>query len=377
MKIQNILRFLILCVTFAFSIFINYENRNYDWDLPGYVGSVLAAEFPGNFDKVHQLTFQSIKQEAPESEFTHIIKGNNARKSFYENAQSFSEQLPYYQVKVLFVAAIDFFYKLGFSLPKSVLVTNLTSCFLAGIFVFLILGHIFPQRGWLVFSLSLFIFLLPLFSDLAIAPNPDMFGFMVLLAFFYAYLKKYPLLLRFLLMVCLVLIRADYLIFGLSYLFFELLVNYSKSKKVDFKIIGYSLILFAMYFSLIKFYHYPGWKDLFYDSFISRRNFISKQNPDFTWREYTNVAFGNLLNMKKVILSSSILMIASLYLGKKKEEKLFAILLFVNIYMKFFLFPAAGQFRFFFPFIILQLFWMFILMQKNLNNKSLKTVFGQ
>jgi len=204
--------FTLLVLIFGWSICKNYENRSYDWDLPGYVGSVLAAEFPGNFDKVHQLTFQSIKQEAPESEFSNIISGNAARKSYYENSQSFSEQLPYYQVKVLFVAAIDFFYKLGFSLPKSVLITNLLSCFLAGIFVFLILGHIFPQRVWLVFSLSLFIFLLPLFSDLAIAPNPDMFGFMVLLAFFYAYLKKYPLLLRFLLLVCLVLIRTDYFV---------------------------------------------------------------------------------------------------------------------------------------------------------------------
>ena len=63
--------------------------------------------------------------------------------------------------------------------------------------------------------------------------------------------------------------------------------------------------------------------------------------------------------MKKVILSSLFLTLSILYLSKNIWIKFVAVNLFLNIYLKFLFFPAAGEYRFYVPFIF-ALFLIFL-----------------
>ncbi|AYN01033.1 hypothetical protein [Chryseobacterium sp. 3008163] len=125
--------------SFVFIVFLsvyltslNYKNREYDWDMPGYVGSVYKMEFPDSQDKVHKLTFQSIKEEAPRDHYQKLsgVKPfRNAIQLYEKNARAFSEQLPYYEIKVGYNLVLLLLYKIGLSVPMSVIVISLLSYF--------------------------------------------------------------------------------------------------------------------------------------------------------------------------------------------------------------------------------------------------------
>jgi hypothetical protein len=126
------------------------------------------------------------------------------------------------------------------------------------------------------------------------------------------------------------------------------------------------LALGTTYLGIVKFYHYPGWADVFYDSFIHRRLYISKENPVFTISQYLEVVTANLKNFKKISLLAIMFLGFSLYFSKTAWEKWFAGFIFLNIYLKFLFFPMAGEYRFFIGYILIMAIWLI----KILRNKK-------
>lgn len=140
MKLKWRLSFLLIISILALLTFWNYQNRVYDWDMPGYMGSMYTSEFPDSPDKVRIITYEDIKKEAPAAHYTDIIgikQWDIPRQYFVKNTQSFTEQLPYFQIKVGYILVITLFYKLGFTAPMAVLFTSLISYFFFGIIIIL------------------------------------------------------------------------------------------------------------------------------------------------------------------------------------------------------------------------------------------------
>ncbi|WP_077419469.1 hypothetical protein [Chryseobacterium sp. JV274] len=52
MKVEWRLSFLFIISILAALTFWNYQNKVYDWDMPGYLGSMYTSEFPNSPDKV-------------------------------------------------------------------------------------------------------------------------------------------------------------------------------------------------------------------------------------------------------------------------------------------------------------------------------------
>jgi hypothetical protein len=48
----------------------------------------------------------------------------------------------------------------------------------------------------------------------------------------------------------------------LTYIMAVFLFYYFKEKKIDISYVVQGSILLVMYLAIIKFYHYPGWKDV-------------------------------------------------------------------------------------------------------------------
>ncbi|WP_415324383.1 hypothetical protein [Chryseobacterium sp. MMS23-Vi53] len=359
--------FFILIVISGLS-FWNYNNRVYDWDMPGYIGCLYTLKFPDSPDKVRTFTYRSIKEDAPESHYKDILgvkPVDKARQVFASNTKAFSEQIPYFQIKLGYNLAILIMYELGFSAAMSVSFLSIFSYFISGFLIFLILKIIFPENYLLTSGITIGVMLLPPMTDMSRVATPDMFIFQFLLVFMIGLLKKWNKWIMFLILFGITFTRPDYAPFTLSYLCAVLVFEYFKYKRIDFNIIIQGIVLFILYFSIMKLCHYPGWKNLFYDSFIFRRPIISAQPADFGLREYLDILYIKIIYFKRVTVISVGLLLGIFYLSKNWWIRICAIFIFANVYVKFLFFPHSSGLRFFFGFIMcLLLLFLYVLSQK-------------
>lgn len=362
----------VLCFIFflGFSLYLavkNFENRLYGWDMPGYLGAIYKTDHPDSIDRVHQLVYNSIQKESSKSAFEKTIGQKPfgaATSEFAKSPKAFNEQIPYYQVKHSYNAFGYVVYSLGVSAPKSLLVVNGFFYFMAGIFLFLIFRIIFPNNVILSSILSLGVLLLPPIRQMAADATPDMVCLSLLLLFLYSVLKRYSAVFQFTVLLNIVLVRPDMIILGITYFLMLFIYKYFKTKKYSFDAALYVIGLASVYLVIVKFYNYPGWTDVFYDSFITRRLYISKESPTFTFNEYFEIVMANLRNFKKISLLALFFSGLIIYFSKNTWEKYFAIFIFLNLYLKFLFFPMAGEFRFFIGFIMILAIYLIYILEK-------------
>ena len=355
----------------------NYNNRVYDWDMPGYLGCMYTFEFPDSPDKVRIITYEEIKKEAPAEHYADVIgvkPWDIPRQYFTKNTQSFTEQLPYFQIKVGYILVITLFYKLGVSPPMSVLGVSLISYFISGLLFFYILKLLFPKKYWLAVLLTVAAMLLPPMTYMATVSTPDMFIFQFILIFIIGLIKNWSKWGMFVLLFTITFIRPDYITFTLTYIMAVFLFYYFKEKKIDISYIVQGSVLLVMYLAIIKFYHYPGWKDVFYDTFIDRRPFISTHPVKLGLMDYLEIIYIKIIYFKKVTLSVSIMIGVIFWKSKDVWVRMIAVLFLVNVYIKFFFFPQSAALRFFFPFIFPLFIMMLYVLSRKYNDLKLEKI---
>ncbi|SDJ72854.1 hypothetical protein SAMN05421542_4236 [Chryseobacterium jejuense] len=361
----------------AFLTYRNYNNRVYDWDMPGYLGSMFTTEFPDSPDKVRELTYSSIKKEAPVEQYNNLIgikPSATTRQYFAKNTQSFTEQLPYFQIKIGYILVITFFYKLGFSPPMSVLFIGLISYFISGLLIFYILKILFPEKYILTVLLTSGIMLMPTVTFMSGESTPDMLIFLFILIFAIGLIKKWSQWSMFLLLVAMTFIRPDYITFALTYLGAIFLFDYCTEKKIRVALMLQGIVIFSMYLFIMKFYNYPGWVDLFYDSFIERRPIISAKTAHVSLSTYLQVIYNKIIVFKKVTLSVLIITGAIFWMSKEAWVRMVSVLFLVNVYIKFFFFPQSADLRLFFPFIFPLFIMILYVVSRKYNNVKLSGI---
>ncbi|WDF47729.1 hypothetical protein PQ459_04390 [Chryseobacterium sp. KACC 21268] len=368
--------FIFFLFVLSYLTYSSYQNRVYDWDMPGYLGSIYSWDYPNDAEKVHSLTYSSIKEEASPEKYKDIISLNLPNKVFEKDYSAFSEQLPYYQIKVGYNALIYTVHKIGFSGPTSLFIVNFLAYFISGLLIFYFLMSLFPKYYLVAPIISISILSLPVLREMAENPTPDILSFVLLLLFIISVLQKRSAATQFILLLISVLIRPDYIIFALSYLFLAIFFRFIKeNKKVDFSLIGQALIMVIVYLIIIKYYHYPGWNDVFYDTFIHRRPVISAEPANFTFKQYWDLLIFKLVNFKRISIVSSVILTAIFFVSKDLFVRMLSSLVFLNIYFKFLLFPQGGTLRFFLGFvIILFLILIYAVSTKNIKLFKLKKI---
>ena len=369
--------FLFLLPILAVLSFWNYNNRVYDWDMPGYIGSIYTSQYPNNPQKVKELTYNSIRKEAPADHYNDLIGKNPkdvARQYFEKDTKAFSEQLPYFQIKVGYNLAIFLLHKMGFTAPMSVLFLSIISYFLSGILLFFIFRIIFPKNISIGFFATVGILLLPPMTYMARVSMPDMFILQFLLIFMIGLFNHWRKWIMFLILFAITFIRPDYITFTLTYLVTGLLFNFHEKRKINFTIIWQAGILLLLQIFIVKFYHYPGWKNLFYDSFICRRPIISEEAADFGVKDYLQILFRKIIYFKKVSLIALSILGLIFYMSKDKMTRIYSVFIFANIYIKFIFFPHSSELRFFFGFILLLLIMLFYAISQRYNRVELDKI---
>jgi len=342
--------------------------------MPGYIGSMYTSQYPNNPEKVKELTFSSIQKEAPIDQYKDVIGENPkdvARQYFEKSTKAFSEQLPYFQIKAGYNLAIKFLYKIGFTAPMSVLFLSLLSYFFSGILLFFIFKIIFPNNLLIGFFITLAILLLPPMTYMARVSTPDMFILQFLLIFMIGLFNHWKKWTMFFILFAITFIRPDYITFTLTYLIANFVFNFYEKKKIDFNVFLQASLLFFLYIFIMKFYNYPGWKSLFYDSFICRRPIISEERADFGVTDYLQILLRKIIYFKKVSLIAFGSLGLIFYLSRDKWARFYSVFIFTNIYIKFVFFPHSSGLRFFFGFILLLLIMLVYTISQRYNQAEL------
>ncbi|MFC3159771.1 hypothetical protein ACFOEQ_15855 [Chryseobacterium arachidis] len=284
------------------------------------------------------------------------------------------EQLPYFQIKIGYNLGVLLLYELGFSSPDSVTLLSIFAYFISGLLLFYILKIIFPENYIIASVLPVVILLLPPMTYMARIATPDMFILQILLVFMIGLLKKWNSWMMFLVLFAITFTRPDYIPLTLSYLGTVWLFEYIRDKKKNFVLVLQGIILLILYVAIVKLCHYPGWKHLFYDTFIHRREFISKPSPDFTLKEYLAILLWKTMYFKKVTLTAVVLLGSTFYLSKDPWIRVSSFLVFVNIYIKFLFFPHSSSLRFFFGLIVMLLIVFLYALSKKYNGFKLRKI---
>ncbi|MBF8458150.1 hypothetical protein IV494_13280 [Kaistella sp. G5-32] len=348
--------YLLILFTISFVLFyLNFENREYGWDMPGYLGSYYLVENPSNNLNIQENVYALIKSEAPKFQYEKMVgfhvKGN-WNDWISKNGDAFNLQISYYSIKVFYVFLIFCFHKIGFSLPIAAFLPNIISFFIFGFVLYSIFKEILKDKKLIPFILTLIVLLIPPFRYLATIPSPDMLTVLILTWFGYSVVKKQELYIQFMILMLVIFSRPDFIIFGISYLGIYFLYHLYKKRKINWMPIVFGVGMMATYFLILKINNYPGWKDVFYDSFIQRRMIITG-NANFSFHEYRQVFLDNITNFKKITLISLVCLIAVFYFTKDLWVRSLAALLVLNVFFKFAFFPAPGEYRFFIGFILL------------------------
>ncbi len=377
MKSEWKISFFLIVAIIAGLSFWNYKNRVYDWDMPGYIGCLYTLKFPDAPDTVRKLTYQEIQKKAPENEFRDILgikPVDKARQAFAHNTKSFSEQLPYYQIKVGYNLGILILYESGFSSPDAVTFLSIVSYFISGLLLFYILKIIFPQNYIAAVGLTCGIMLLPPMTYMARVATPDMFILQFLLVLAIGIIKRWRRWPIFFVLFSIICTRPDYIPLTLSYLAAAKGYGYLKNKKSDPILILQAIILLILYFIIMNLTGYPGWKHLFYDTFIHRRQFISGPPPDFSFSEYLSIIYQKIIYFKKVTLTAVGLVMLTFYFSKDEWIRTLAVFVLANIYIKFLFFPHSSGLRFFFGYIVLLIILFLYALSKKYNGFKLRKI---
>ena len=346
--------FKIFILIISLFLLLSYTTKKitYDWDLPAYVGCIFQLDGYNDAD-VHQKTYQLLKIKASKADYYHITfsEASGYRQSMSVDSHYFRQQLPYYQVKVLYLGVVQFLTLFNINSIDAIYLINFGSIFLLGILMFYVLNTGYEMAFFTSLAITLAIIygfqLLELYQN----ASPDLLSSLLFVTVFWSVIANKNFWFQMFLLSLLILVRPDSIVFSLLFIIFSGYVHSVKSVAVLMAIIT----SFLLYFSIVKFFHYPGWGDLFYDSFIERRIDLADK-ADFTWSTYLKITLNQLLNFKKIsavlILLLFINVAKSYFFGLPKKYLLLSLLLVTCTFVKFLLFPSV-EIRFHLPFILL------------------------
>lgn len=177
-----------------------------NWDIIGYVSAAYSNQGFSKED-LHAKTFEDVRLAATTEQYKNLTEDGEYRITVAKNAQSLSEHLPFYTIRVLYVAIIRSLGKI-FDVPYSVL-TYILSAFFGGLCVLSL--SLFYKNKYLVYALSLpLIVLFTGLKEASALSTPDTLATLAALLAVYLYARN-SLWLGFLTLI-IPLIRTDYII---------------------------------------------------------------------------------------------------------------------------------------------------------------------
>lgn len=112
--LQLVATFWLLACSAAFLVY-SIANPVAEWDMLAYAASADAMD-GGSAELIHERAYSELEERLSAEEFNKITNGNHYRQVMYKDAEAFSEQLPYYSIRVTFNALLAKLNGVGMSL---------------------------------------------------------------------------------------------------------------------------------------------------------------------------------------------------------------------------------------------------------------------
>ena len=93
-------------LTIVVLFFIAIKKPIQSWDILGYIAVVESQKITDK-DEIHHAVYNGFKDYATEDEFNDLINSSNYRKTMYNDVDAFNQQIPFYKMRVLFIALIS------------------------------------------------------------------------------------------------------------------------------------------------------------------------------------------------------------------------------------------------------------------------------
>lgn len=253
----------------------------HNWDMIPYMACVIKKTNPTP-EAYHAKTYDILREEVGEKEYK-WLSSLEYTSTLESNHKAFSENLPYYTIRIVYVNMVSFFYQLGIPLTFSTVLPSLISVFCIILTLFFVLNR--ELKNSLVAStIAIIILFLPPMTNLARLSTPDSLSALFLLLITISYLYKRNWFLTFLLMSVSIMVRTDNIIWCIFLLLFE--IASPSEKKNRWLIIAFMLGLSTIYFAINAAHANGGWEVLFYSTFIDRQSFPISMTPPLTVSNY-------------------------------------------------------------------------------------------
>jgi hypothetical protein len=330
----------------AYIFFLIKERKTY-WDAIPYMGAVISID-ENDAKIIHEKTYQLLKEKTSVEEQQKLIDGHPFCKSIYQNQNYFTQQLPFFQVKFLYIYSSYLFYKMGVPLYNALFLVVLISCILLFLTLYIWLKKYHGDPFSLLFSVVIFLcwFNVRTFE----ISSPDALAGLLLLLSVYFYVEKNNLKLTYLFLFLTALARPDCLFFLVC--FFTISSFYLKIKPTLFSIIatlsGIATVLFISHI-----YQYNGWQ-MFYRSFVDLTVSPQTEAGEFSIDVYLNGMYNGIkqsMSHKSTFLFLFTLVFPFFILKKLSgAEKIIFYAVLTSVIVRFFVHPWLEE-RFVFIYI--------------------------
>jgi hypothetical protein len=227
----------------------------YTWDLVGYIGSSVDSTDPV---VIHDTAFNAIRGiSSPDMQVDNPYRVDVAANPFH-----FTEQLPFYSIKPVYVLLVKAVHRAGMSFPRSTVAVSAGSNFLLAVLLWVWLSRYLS--AWACAAACSLIMLSPNILALSRWPTPDCLATLIAATGLYLILERSAYFWGSSLLVIDVWTRTDALI--LAGIVFALLLVLRKLDVAQFACL--CILALGSYFAINHFAGSYNWSTLFYNSFL-------------------------------------------------------------------------------------------------------------
>jgi len=331
----------------AVAAFYCFKRPLYNWDLLPYSVLILQTDHHNPAD-AFSIAYRSAKENIPFRDYRSLTDSSNAyRYKLANDYASFSEQLPFYAVKPLYVSFAYLCYKLGFSLIEATILPSVVSYLLLGVLLFYWLS--LYLRLSVSFIVSFLAMICSPLIEVAKLSTPDSLSAFLLVSSFYFILERPSLPFSILFMLLSIFARLDNVIACVlmtSLIYFSRKWKGHVTRTTFFVIIGLFIACYVLITLKAKEY---GWSVFFYNDFATHLHPLYGSKAHFSITDYARLMYEHLLsaiNHSYFVIFMALLCLnfnGGLSLKKLPFEKLFAALIPVILLSRFMLYPDISD----------------------------------
>lgn len=325
--------------------YASFKDPLYNWDILPYSAIVLQHEF-NDAQLVHDRTYEYVQSAIPAEKYQLLIDSNSPyRDATFKDPYLFNSELKFYSVKPIYVAAVLFFYKIGFSLPSATILPGCISLILISVILLVWTSGLINKMVASIFCI--FFLQLPFIMESARLSSPDMLNALFLFSGSYFLLVRKKNIPAFILFCAAVLTRPDsglFIVLLMSFLFFQ--------KRIQ-REYTWSLVIITISMVLLLVYHFSFPVDSLFSNFkpaerlqLNNRGNLFPMYIESYWRGLPDLNYTCLYFLIVGLITLSL--IIKLILNEKFKDHFNFIIPFVLFHcISFYLIHPAPDDRFF------------------------------